>query len=190
MKRPSYHESGAVMNDAYSPEANAGFSLIELLVTITIMLILLGVVTMNFHEWQVKSKLEAQTRAILVDLNQARANAFTQKKTYGIIFQASSYQMRSYSTATAAAAIAAPFSNGTTVMRKDLNYTLTTEAGVSLVDIPIVFDTNGFTNNVYTIFVNPYNSDPDKEFASVNCLVISKTRVNLGKINGTECEFK
>lgn len=169
-----------------APMANSGFSLIELVVTISIMFIMVGIVSLNFRTWQVKNKVEAQTREILVDLNEARTNSFTQKRPYGIVFQPNSYVIKSYSSSTAAAA---PLTSGTTLVTKGLKYGLT-KAGSSIVDTPVVFDTNGITFNWFTIFVNPYNPDPTKESAAVNCLVISAARVNMGKINGTTCEFK
>lgn len=164
----------------------SGFSLIELLITMAVMGIVLGIATLNFQAWQVKNNMEAQTREILVDLNEARTNAFTQKRPHSIVFQPNSYVMKSYSTAAEAGS---PLTNGTTVKTKNLKYGLT-KAGASIVDTPVVFDTTGITFNWFTIFVNPFNADPAKEPVTVNCIVISTARVNMGKINGTACEFK
>lgn len=161
----------------------SGFSLIELLITMAVMGIVLGIATLNFREWQVKNNMEAQTREILVDLNEARTNAFTQKRPHSIVFQPNSYVMKSYTTAAEA------LTDGTTVKTKNLKYGLTM-AGASIADTLVVFDTTGITFNGFTIFVNPYNADPAQEPVAVNCIVISTARVNMGKINGTACEFK
>jgi len=167
--------------DTPASKVNSGFSLIELVVTISIMSILLGIAAASFQTWQQKNNLEAQTREIFTDLNEARTSAFTQKKNYGIVFQPSSYVVKFYDSAAAAAD---PLNNGTTVKTKNLQFGLT-QSGASIVDTHVVFETSGITFDWFTIFV-----DPSKVSASVNCIVISTARVNMGKINGTACEFK
>jgi type IV fimbrial biogenesis protein FimT len=163
--------------------AISGFSLIELIIVIAIMGIVMSIATLNFQSWQAKNRVEAQTREILADLNEARTNAFTQKKQYGIVFQPNSYVIKSYSTASAAAS---PLTSGTIVTTKNLKCGLT-KAGDSIIDTPVVFDTTGITFNWFTIFVSQNSADHS---AAVNCIVISTARVNMGKINGTACEFK
>ena len=169
---------------------SSGFSLIELIVTMAIMSIILGIATLNFRSWVVKNNKEAQIREIFVDLNEARTNAFTQKRPYWIVFQPNSYVMKSYTSATAPVPTnATAVTSGTTIKTKNLTYGLT-NAGASIVNTPVIFDTTGITFNWFTIFVNPYNTDPSKEPATANCIVISTARINMGKINGTACEFK
>lgn len=156
----------------------AGLSLIELMVTIAIIGIALGMATLSFHSWQVKNKIESQTRELFTDLSETRTNAFTQKRVYGIVFQPTSYVLKSYSSESEAA------SSGTVVLTKSLKYGLT-NAGADITDTAVVFDTSGFTNNVNTIFVGPAT-----EPAALNCLKISKSRENMGKINGSKCVFQ
>lgn len=163
--------------------AISGFTLIEVIIVIAIMGIVMSIATLNFRSWQVKNRVEGQTRELLADLNEARTNAYTQKKQYGIVFQPNSYVIKSYSTAALAAS---PLTSGTTVTTKNLKYGLT-KKGASIVDTPVVFETSGITYNKFTIFVNQGSTDLSP---AVNCIVISTTRVNIGKINGTACEFK
>ena len=179
-----------VFNNKGTPEAGApiltsfsGFSLIELIILIAVMGIMMSIATINFQSWQVKNRVEGQTREILADLNDARTNAFTQKKQFGIVFQPNNYVIKSYSSASEAAA---PLTAGTTVTTKNMKYGLT-KAGASIVDTPVVFETTGITFDWYTIFVNQSSAN---QSAAVNCIVISTARVNMGKINGTVCEFK
>lgn len=164
-----------------------GFTLIEILITIAIMGIVLGIASMNFTSWKVKYNIEAQTRGIQADLNEARTSALTQKKYYGIVFQPNSYVIKTYSSSTSAAD---PVASGTSVATKTLTYGLTKKGSPSIADTHVVFDTSGITYDLFTIFVNPYNADPAKEPASVNCIVVHTVRVNMGKINETTCEFK
>ena len=76
--------------------------------------------------------------------------------------------------------------NGVVVRSKSLKYGLT-KAGANITDTPIIFDTSGLTTSAtgFTIYVNPLSAS-----AAVNCLVISAARVNMGKVNGSNCEFK
>lgn len=164
---------------------NSGFTLIELMIAIAIMAIVMATATLNFQAWQTKNNMEAQLREIFVDLNEARINAFTQKTNYRITFQPNSYVMKNYSSENE------PISFGRTIVNKTLKYGLTSknESGSSLtVDITdrfVEFDSSGITSNLFTVIVNPLSVD-----LTLNCLVIYKTRVNMGKINGTACEFR
>ena len=170
---------------------HSGFTLIEMIITITIMGILMGIAALNFNTWQTKNKIESQVREIFVDLNEARTNAFTQKQYYSIIFQPNSYVMKSYSTSQPTTATVG--TTGTVVVTKNLKYALSTRTNsgttiTSIVDTPVIFDTSGITFNWFTVTIDPSISNMGS--ASVNCLVISTARANMGKMNGTTCEFK
>ncbi len=171
----------------------SGFSLIELVLTITIMGILTGIATLSFNSWQKKSAIEAETTQLFADFSEVRTKAFTQKKVYGIVFQPTSYALKSYSSAGECSTDANAASKGLTVSNKTLSYTLSKATGADISGTPVVFDTNGFVynttvfdvNNVLTIFVNPTT-----ESAAVNCVVVSSARANVGRINGTACDLK
>ncbi len=183
MNRHALYRSGVPGTGPPGIIAISGFSLIELIIVIAIMGIAMAIATLNFHSWQVKNRVEGQTREIFADLNEARTNSFTQKKQHGIVFQPNSYVIMSYSSASAAAA---PLTAGNTLATKNMKYGLT-KSGASIVDTPVVFETTGITFNWFTIFVNQSGTD---QSAAVNCIVISTARVNMGKINGTACEFR
>ncbi len=158
----------------------SGFSLIELIITIAIMGIVLTASTLSFNSWVRKSNIEKQLRELFTDLNDARIQAFHEKKTYRMTFQPSSYELKSYNTEN---------DIGTTIINKSLMYGLTKKSNNDLTaDITgkyVEFDSRGLTSNNITIVVNPLSTD-----TSVNCLVVYDTRTNLGKINGTDCEFR
>jgi len=170
----------------------SGFTLIEMIITITIMGIVMGIAALNFNTWQTKNKIESQVREIFVDLNEARTNAFTQKKYYSIMFQPNSYVMKSYSTSQPTIYNIGT-TTGTVVATKNLKYALSTRTDsgttiTSIVDTPVIFDASGITFNWFTVTIDPSISGMGS--ASVNCLVISTARANMGKMNGTKCEFK
>lgn len=162
-----------------------GFSLIELLITMTVMALVMTISTLSFNSWTRKSGVERQLREMFTDLSESRVQAFHEKRPYRITFQPSSYVIKNYSTENE------PSDAGRIIINKDMKYGLTsknstgTDLGVDISDKFVEFDTRGWSSNNFTVIVNPLSADP-----SVNCLVISDTRVNMGKINGTKCEFK
>ncbi|MDD2898471.1 MAG: type II secretion system protein [Desulfuromonadaceae bacterium] len=166
-----------------SHKGNSGFSLIELIITIAIMGIVMSIATINFQSWQTKNWMEAQLRGILVDLNEARTNSFTQKINHSITFQPDSYVLKNYSSDNE------PRSAGRTITSKKLRYGITKKSNsnlaASIANEFVEFDSRGLASNSFTIIMNPLETD-----VAVNCLVVFDTRMNLGKVNGTECAFK
>lgn len=163
-----------------------GMSLIELVAVIAIVAIASTIGTISFNSWQTKYKVEAQTREIAYDLATARANAFQQKREHRVTFLPNSYVMKSYSSESESR------NSGRTVLSKtNLKFGLTRRdsnpphALDAVINNYIEYDTRGFGNDNFTMVVNPYTAG-----SAVNCIVISATRVNLGKINGTTCEFR
>lgn len=176
----------------------AGFSLIELIITIAIMGIVTGIATLSFNSWQTKNNIESQTREIYADLADARTRALTQKKVHGIIFKPKNYVMKSYSSEVEYNyPNDAPVNNGEVIFTKTLKFGITkTNTSTVFTDYnaAILFDTTGFASTIpststfgFTIVVNPVNVS-----SNLNCLVISAARVNMGKWNETTavCEFK
>ena len=179
-------ESGSIGRYAGGIRSTSGFTLVELIIIITIIAIVTSISTLSFNSWQVKNKIESQTREIFADLSEARINAFTQKKAFGIVFQPTSYVMKNYSSETEYVNATAAAANGNVVATKTLKSSLTKGGATSnITNTPVIFDTRGFTNDWLTIIVNPTTAQ-----AALNCLVISSARVNMGKLNGTSCEFK
>ncbi|MEI6703622.1 MAG: prepilin-type N-terminal cleavage/methylation domain-containing protein [Deltaproteobacteria bacterium] len=177
--------AGASTAASHESKASAGFSLIELMVTITIMGIVMAISTLSFNSWTTKSNIEKQIRELFTDLSEARTKAFTQKKLHRIVFQPTSYVLKTYSTENETKTA------GSTITTKNLKYGLTSKnasgsnLAVDITDYFVEFDSRGLASNNFTVIVNPLSAD-----TSVNCVVIYDTRANIGKINGTNCEFR
>jgi len=162
-----------------------GFALTELIIVIAIIGILLGIVSLNFSDWQRKNAIEKQTRELFTEINNARTEAIFRKLTQRVTFQPSSYVFKRYSTDNEA------YTAGTTVLSRNLPYLLSLENGDSIADRSVEFNMRGlttganFSSSNLTLRVNPANSG-----ASVDCIIIHIARTNLGKMNNGNCTFK
>lgn len=158
-----------------------GFSLIELIVVILIIGIVSAIVTLDFRSYQIRYKIDAQAKEMSSDFNDIRIAAIQKKKSHRIDITPTAYIFRRYSSeADAAGGI------GTVVLNKPVNYRITALDGADLnINIPIT--SQGYVNGI-----NP----PSMAIgfgvgdAPTDCLVMSATRVNVGKRNGGVCEFK
>ncbi len=158
----------------------SAFSIIELLVVVAILGTLLSIGTLNFHQWQVKSNIDKETRELYTDLNTARLNAIHTKKRHSVVLNTSDYILKNYSSENEDTLA------GRALQTRAVKYQLSTPTA-SLSNFHYEFDVRGFLANGLggTIVVNPIQSG-----AAVDCIVISVGRVNMGKMtNATTCTF-
>jgi prepilin-type N-terminal cleavage/methylation domain-containing protein len=150
-----------------------GFSLIEMLVVMTIMAILTTIGTLSFNQWSKKASIESQTRTLLSDLNSARLEAVTGKRRRGVVLDPGSYSLKSYSSADEKIT-----TGGTVFSTTNLKYQIETLTGVFSGN-HIAFDSRGFVENAY----NPtIRAVPSYSGAAFDCIVVSVARNNIGKV--------
>jgi prepilin-type N-terminal cleavage/methylation domain-containing protein len=160
---------------------NRGFSLIELLVVIAIIGTLASIVTINFGSWQRKYGIEAQTKEMMVDLTDARLMAIQTKKNHLVTFNPTSMVFRRFSSEFDA--------TGTEVLNKTLKYPIqkfTSGTLTAFSDTPVFMDNRGYTSDLMSVAIGQgMGGDP-----AYNCLTIHWARVNIGRVNGTNCDFQ
>jgi len=153
--------------------SKAGFTLIELIVTMVIIGILLAIATLNFNSMQRKAQIESETRQVFADLNSARLNAIYLKKRNRITFQPGSYAMKNYTSDNEAPAA------GTAVYARTVPYQLSLVNGGSIANAIAEFDSRGLATDQTTL--NIFYVNPVKSGATVDCIAVGTAKTNMGQ---------
>jgi prepilin-type N-terminal cleavage/methylation domain-containing protein len=146
---------------------NKGFTLIELMVVITIVGILLAIGTINFSQWLRKANMEAQVKQMYTDVLSAKVDAMHRKVqiNMNIYVNTDSYDTRD--------------SSGTVLLPlKSVKFPVTTIDGNNLT---LAFDLKGLKtapNSTQTICLQ----DNDSALA-YDSIIIDEVKVNLAKRN-------
>ena len=148
-----------------------GFSLVELLTVIAIMIVLTSIATLQFSSMVRKREIEKQTQLLYTDLAEVRQKALYEKTQRMVRLTGSEFTVYP-GTSTAAAP----------VIRRTLNYPVVLSNGDAAIDIR--FDTFGISDNS-TLFVcvDPASSS----VAPVNSLRITATGVDLAQRKEGTC---
>ncbi len=142
-----------------------GFSLIELMVVISIISILLAMATINFNNWMRRQSVSGQVKEMYADLMSIRQQAMVTGKNHDAVFTTSkNMAFHRYSSE--------GDSLGTLVMRKGVS-----NAVVESSTDPVLFNHRGVTvgdDMMMCIFsdVSP----------SLDALVITSSKINMGRI--------
>lgn len=162
--------------------SKGGFALTELIIVILVMFTLLAIVSLDFNAWQKKYGIQAQVQEMATELNDLRIAAMQKKKGHSVELKPTSYTFRIYSSES-------DFSSGagTVVMTKRAKYRVTNLAGADI-DTFVMIDERGYVSGIAAPSL-AVGLDTTVE-ASPNCLVMSVSRVNVGRLNGGTCEFR
>jgi len=152
-------------------KTDRGFTLVELLIVMSIITILTTIATLNWNRMTTKSTVEGQIKTVHADMMSVRLEALYSKRTRALVVSGKSFNIYSSSVTT-----------GTPVSSKTFKYNFVSSGGGSGIPVTVRFDTSGMaTGYEATICVDAYGDLLKTTDAYVDSLVISQARLNLGK---------
>jgi prepilin-type N-terminal cleavage/methylation domain-containing protein len=174
----------------------AGFTLVELMVVVSITVLLLSWGIPSFSTWNVKHGVENQMVQLYSDLQFGRMTGYGSKVVAGVWWgtgagitsQTGGYQIRYDNSNPVANSIDGPAAFvqvGNTVLPK---YPITVSANQNSVS----FDGRGFLNSANPLDpANPITfSVSSTSGAAIDCVAVSTTRITLGKMSAGTCQPK
>ena len=189
---------------------NNGITLIELIIVISIIGILAVALGFEFAGWMGGYRVESQMKEMYVDLMDARARAMQRNRTHFVRLNNSSYSIyeddsdgtnkvpdgdATLQTGTGSSAdtrILPPLTSPETA--KPVEYNLRWNNSDISTPVNLTFNTKGLATMLGTIsvFVDR-DGDGKRDFEpDYYCIVIARTRINMGKLNATttNCDAK
>lgn len=162
----------------------SGFTLTEILVVVAIIGVLLSIATFGFHQWMVKSNVEAEVRQMLADFSQLRFRAVTTKQKHSVTINSNSYVFKSYTSVDEPPAGGTVIPGGTHNVNYQLKSSNTTFFAGEIYEIgalgTININVGLFPNEIIPIYVAYNGGAPN-----LDCVNIHVARISIGKTNAT-----
>jgi len=151
-----------------------GFSLLELLVVISIISTLFAIAGIYGKQYVDRYNAESQIRKMHSDLLQARVQAMEKNMLSTVVVNTGSYK------------IGFTDDNGVTTWQplNTLKYTVSSGTGTITMDQKGIISAGTTTESILTL-IKFYTGSGTPEY---DCMQLYATRINIGRMNGTNCD--
>jgi prepilin-type N-terminal cleavage/methylation domain-containing protein len=169
---------------------NRGVTLIELIIVVSIIAILIVALGFSFQGWMGKYRAESQVKELYVDQMNARARAMQHNRMHFVSLTANSYAVYEDTNPGPDGNQALNTAQDYRVVQKNLEMAYTIDMAALTAGNPLAFMGNGMlrATDVGIIKLSYPSVVDDVDYDCIN--LSEQTRINLGKMNGANCEPK
>ena len=162
-------------------KSTGGFTMVELIVVLSIITIITTLATLNWNQMVTKNAVEGQIKTVHADMMSVRLDALYNKKARSVTLKGSVFNIYS-STATD--------SSVTPVSSRTFKYRFVSTSAFTVANDTVTFDSAGMMNSAQGTFcIDAYNDSLKTSDAFVDSIVVSQGRINLAKRpEGGSCE--
>ncbi len=163
----------------------AGFSLIEMLIVMGLLAILMTIATIQMKSWMDRYDAEIQIKEIYADLMNARTRAMQKNRIVFVILGSGQYSIYEDTDPVPDGDGLLDTTKDTPVLQKTTQFAITHNLGSG------AFQLSFGAAGLATLATNPgWLRITTSESPEYNCILISSTRINMGRFDGTNCTAK
>ncbi len=162
-----------------------GFSMIELIVTVSIIVILVAIVTIQVPGMITRYNVERQIKEMYSDFMTAREKAMTRNRIHFVTFPAArQYSIYEDTNPSPDGDGTLQVNNDARILQKTTRYDIVATLADNSAPLKTTFNQNGIITNLGNIRLSSTVK------ADYDCILLAPTRISLGKYDGTNCNAK
>jgi len=160
-----------------------GFTLLELLVVLLIMMVLISIAGLSYKQWMDRYRAESQVKMMHADIMQARLKAMEKNRQHFVVLNGSSYQIVEDTDDSGGTAPVSP--PDVVLLSKILAYP-------PVSNVTMIMDTRGIISTPTSSLTTPLSVQFTTGTASpeYDCFLLYATRISIGKMIGAACVTK
>ncbi len=168
-----------------------GFTLIELIVVVTIIGILLSIAAISGKQWIDKYRVESQTKEMFTDLMNARVSAMQKNRTHFVKLTSSQYTVYADTNPVPDGNEALETGAGGDTLITQKNVYASSSLSYPVTASEIDFDSRGLVSKGLDPVTQQANISLVPSFgAAYNCIAVTPTRIRMGVQNASACDVQ